>query len=133
MQYFSWNILEKLPIFSEKAGFSGHETAKKVIVSITYRASCRVNVAESCFTKPGPFLEIVSFRGIDHLEEFFFREEASATGSTSGLPQKPAAVLDASREGSADFRKDFADQNAERGAFRNRNAPTDADKWRKRK
>merc|ERR1712078_470508 len=40
MQHFSWNILEKLPIFSEKTGFSGHETAKKVIVSITYRASC---------------------------------------------------------------------------------------------
>ena len=27
--------------FRKKAGFSGHETAKKVIVSITYRASCR--------------------------------------------------------------------------------------------
>ena len=26
--------------FRKKAGFSGHETAKKVIVSITYRASC---------------------------------------------------------------------------------------------
>ena len=29
--------------FRKKAGFSGHETAKKVIVSITYRASCRKN------------------------------------------------------------------------------------------
>ena len=27
--------------FRKKAGFSGHETAKKVIVSITYRASCK--------------------------------------------------------------------------------------------
>ena len=27
--------------FRKKAGFSGHETAKKVIVSITYRTSCR--------------------------------------------------------------------------------------------
>ena len=27
--------------FRRKAGFSGHGTAKKVIVSITYRASCR--------------------------------------------------------------------------------------------
>ena len=33
-QHFSRNFLENLPIFSEnkKAEFSGHETAKKVIV-----------------------------------------------------------------------------------------------------
>ena len=31
-QHFSLNFLENLPIFSEKAEFSGHETARKVIV-----------------------------------------------------------------------------------------------------
>ena len=32
VQYFSWNFIEILPFFRKKAEFSGHETAKKVIV-----------------------------------------------------------------------------------------------------
>ena len=56
MQYFSWNILEKLPIFSEKARFSGHETAKKVIVSITNRASCTcMIVGPAQLSAQGPY------------------------------------------------------------------------------
>ena len=34
--------------FRKKAEFSGHETAKKVIVSITYRASCTKILAQLC-------------------------------------------------------------------------------------
>ena len=34
--------------FRKKAEFSGHETAKKVIVSITYRASCRWTLSAGC-------------------------------------------------------------------------------------
>ena len=37
---FSRNFIENLPIFYKKAEFWRHETAKKVIVRITYRTSC---------------------------------------------------------------------------------------------